>query len=79
MRNPFTVHPASVGEGYFEHMASALGVWARLFLATSAVFIHAFLPFLFPDTGSSILKQLIYERDRPHKKGQPRRRPQDED
>jgi hypothetical protein len=75
MRNPFTAHPASVGEGYFEHMASALGVWVRLFLATTVVFIHAFLPFLFPETGSSILKQLLYERDRPHKRGMPAKVP----
>ncbi len=68
MPNPFTAHPRSVGEGYFEHMASALRVWAWLAVATTVVLIHAFLPFLFPTTGSRILKNLLAARDRPHKK-----------
>lgn len=72
MPNPFTAHPRSVGEGYFEHLWSALKVWGALVAATAAVFIHAFLPFLFPTTGSRILQRLLAARERPHKKtGQP--------
>ena len=61
----FTEHPKSVGETYWQHMGTALGVGIRLWLATTVVFIHAFLPFLFPTTGSRILKQLLTERDAP--------------
>lgn len=64
MENPFTAHPRSVGETYFRHMASALRVWFWLAVATCVVFIHAFLPFLFPTTGSTILKSLLAGRDR---------------
>ncbi len=68
MTNPFTAHPRSVGEGYFEHMGSALRVWAWLLVATTVVFVHAFLPFLFPTTGSRILRDLLAARERPHKR-----------
>lgn len=61
----FTEHPKSVGETYWRHMGTALGVWLRLGVAGTCVFIHAFLPFLFPTTGSRILKQLLVERDAP--------------
>ena len=57
-----TEYPRSVGETYWQHMGTALGVWLRLWLATTVVFIHAFLPFLFPTTGSRIMKQLLVER-----------------
>jgi hypothetical protein len=68
MDNPFTAHPRSVGEGYFEHMGSALRVWAWLVAASGAVLVHAFLPFLFPTTGSRILQRLLAGRERPHKR-----------
>ena len=61
----FTEHPKSVGETYWQHMGTALGVWLCLGIAGTAVFAHAFLPFLFPTTGSRILKQLLVERDSP--------------
>jgi hypothetical protein len=63
----FTEHPKSVGETYWQHMGSALGVWLRLCVAGTVVFIHAFLPFLFPTTGSRILKQLLAGRDSPER------------
>ena len=69
MANPFTDHPRSVGEGYFEHFWSATKVWPSLLVAAAAVFVHSFLPFLFPTTGSEILKRLLVARERPHKKG----------
>ena len=64
MPNPFTDHPRSVGESYLQHMASALRVWFWLLVSATVVFVHAFLPFLFPTTGSGILKRLLAGRDR---------------
>jgi len=64
MPNPFTEHPRSVGESYIQHMLSALRVWFWLAISATVVFIHAFLPFLFPTTGSEILKRLLAGRDR---------------
>jgi len=64
MENPFTAHPRSVGENYLQHMASALRVWFWLVVAACLVFIHAFLPFLFPTTASELLKRLLAGRDR---------------
>ena len=68
-RNPFTDHPSSVGESYLQHMRVALGVWAWLAVAAIAVVVHAFLPFLFVNTGSAILTRLLSERDRRQARG----------
>ena len=54
----FTEHPASVDETYAEHMGMALRFAARLFAASVACFIHAFLPFLFVKTGSTAIAEL---------------------
>ncbi|MBZ9678191.1 DUF6356 family protein [Mesorhizobium sp. ES1-1] len=61
MAGIFTAHPAKVGETYFGHMAFAAWFSSRLLLAASAALVHAFLPFLFETTASSIVRQL-YER-----------------
>lgn len=60
----FTEHPHSVGESYGRHMLVAFGVSARLAMAFWAVVVHAVFPFLFPTTGSRILRGLLSERDR---------------
>jgi hypothetical protein len=57
----FTHHPATVGESYFGHMAFAAWFASRLFMAGAAALIHAFLPFLFETTASTIVREL-YER-----------------
>lgn len=57
----FTEHPASVNETYFAHMEFAAWFASRLFMAGAAALVHAFLPFLFETTASSIVRQL-YER-----------------
>lgn len=57
----FTDHPSSVDETYFEHMRFAGWFAGKLFLAGSAAFIHALLPFMFKTTASGIIRQL-YER-----------------
>ena len=62
----FTDHPASVDETYFGHMAFASWFAGRLFMAAGAALIHAFLPFLFESTASTIIREL-YERT--HKRG----------
>lgn len=62
----FTGHPQKVGETYFGHMAFAAWFASRLFLAGGAALVHAFLPFLFETTASSIIREL-YERT--HRRG----------
>lgn len=54
----FTDHPESVGETYGEHMVMASFFARRMFLASIACFIHAFLPFLFVKTGSETITDL---------------------
>ncbi|MEZ5590184.1 MAG: DUF6356 family protein [Gammaproteobacteria bacterium] len=58
MRQLFTAHPASVNETYFEHMAVALGFFARFVLGATVLLVHAFLPFLFCRSGSRIINDL---------------------
>lgn len=52
LQNPFTTHPQSVGETYFEHMGVAAGFGLRLLGASFAAFVHALLPFAFERTAS---------------------------
>lgn len=54
----FTEHPASVDETYMEHMAVATSFGVRLLFGSIVCLIHAFLPFLFVKTGSSIIAGL---------------------
>jgi len=61
MRSLFTDHPASVGETYLQHLCSAGGFAARMFIGGTACLLHAFLPFAFRRTGSECITQL-YER-----------------
>ena len=57
-RLSFTEHPASVGETYSEHMASAWSFSARMAVGALACFIHGLFPFLFTRTGSGIIGEL---------------------
>lgn len=54
----FTDHPASVGEGYWQHLAFALGFAAKLLLAGLAALVHAVLPFLFKTTASRMIAEM---------------------
>lgn len=56
--NPFTQHPAEVGETYWQHQRTALGFAVELFGAGFAALVHAFLPFLFVKTGSRAIRRL---------------------
>ena len=62
--NPFTAHPASVGETYGEHLRFALAFGVRMTLGGLAAMIHAVLPFLFVTTGSRTLDELNALRSR---------------
>ena len=57
-RLSFTEHPASVGETYTEHMASAWSFSARMAVGALACFLHGLFPFLFTRTGSGIIAEL---------------------
>ncbi|MEM7294385.1 MAG: DUF6356 family protein [Pseudomonadota bacterium] len=56
--NPFTQHPASVGESYIEHLVAAGSFSVRLFIAAAVCLVHAVLPFLFEKTGSAMITAL---------------------
>ena len=56
--NPFTTHPASVGETYGEHLRFAFGFGLRMLLGAVAAMVHAILPFLFVTTASRTLDEL---------------------
>ncbi len=56
--NPFTAHPASVGESYGEHCRFAFGFGARMTFGGIAAMVHALLPFLFITTASRTLDEL---------------------
>jgi uncharacterized protein DUF6356 len=57
-RLSFTEHPASVGETYTEHMASAWSFSARMAVGALACFVHGLFPFFFTRTGSGIIAEL---------------------
>jgi hypothetical protein len=54
----FTSHPRSVGETYWQHMASAASFGARMVAAGTACFLHGIFPFLFVTTGSQTVRHL---------------------
>lgn len=64
----FIEHPNSIGENYFQHMASAFSFSARMLASGLACLIHGFFPFLFVRTGSATIIDLhhgmVTHRDR---------------
>ena len=56
--NPFTKHPKSVNETYFEHMKCAFKFFYTLLGLSLAALVHAVFPFLFQTTASSGVKKL---------------------
>ena len=58
MYNPFTKHPNSVDETYFEHMLCACKFFIKLQLLSFAALVHSVFPFLFEFTASSGVKKL---------------------
>ncbi len=59
MTNPFTAHPASVNETYWQHLRFALRFGVRMTQGGVAALVHALLPFCFTTTASRISDQLI--------------------
>ena len=60
MRNPFTAHPADVGETYLEHCVFACRYGAKMTLGGIAAFVHGLFPFLFQTTGSRVTRELSH-------------------
>jgi hypothetical protein len=58
MDNPFTKHPHSVGETYFEHMTCALSYSKNLFKLSFTALVHSIFPFWFETTASDGIKKL---------------------
>jgi hypothetical protein len=56
--NPFTRHPAEIGESYGEHFQSASSFGLRMMLGGIACMIHAVFPFWFSDTASRTMDAL---------------------
>jgi hypothetical protein len=54
----FTTHPATIGESYGEHLATATSFGSRMVLAGIACMLHGLLPFLFVRTGSRAVSEL---------------------
>jgi hypothetical protein len=68
MPNPFTAHPASVGESYGEHFGFALAFGVRMTLGGFAAIVHAVFPFAFITTASRTLDELNTRRARSARK-----------
>jgi hypothetical protein len=54
----FTEHPASVGESYGQHFASALSFSLAMLGAGLACLVHAIFPFWCVTTGSDTVRRL---------------------
>ena len=66
MSNPFTEHPASVGETYLQHMRFAFRFGSRMLTGGVAAVIHSVFPFLCVTTASRINDQLVELRASSH-------------
>ena len=58
MSNPFTAHPHSVNEAYWEHLAFATRFGFKMTLGGVAAVIHAMFPFLFVTTAGKLCEEL---------------------
>ncbi|HVN36063.1 MAG TPA: DUF6356 family protein [Casimicrobiaceae bacterium] len=66
MTNPFTAHPASVGETYWKHMRFAFRFGSRMLMGGAAAVVHSVFPFLFMTTASRINDELVEMRANSH-------------
>lgn len=55
MHNPFTAHPHTVGESYWQHFGFAMRVASLALSAGMAAMVHAVFPFVMERTASRIL------------------------
>ena len=56
--NPFTDHPATVGESYGQHFVVATRFGLRMIAGGVGAIIHGVFPFLCTTTGSRAIKTL---------------------
>ena len=56
--NPFTKHPAEIGESYGAHFRTAAGFGLRMIGGGLACLVHAVFPFWFERTGSRTTEEL---------------------
>lgn len=56
--NPFTRHPASVGESYGRHFGVATRFGVTMILGGVAAILHGVFPWLFETTGSRTVARL---------------------
>lgn len=61
MRNPFTEHPNSAGQGYWQHFGFAMSVAGRAAVAALFAALHALFPFLWPAAAGDRLIALAEE------------------
>lgn len=59
IKDLFTEHPGALDESYLQHLVYALFYSFGFFLACIACFIHAFFPFLFTTTASTIAESIV--------------------
>ncbi|MDP3547074.1 DUF6356 family protein [Phreatobacter sp. HK31-P] len=55
----FMTHPQSVNESYFQHMGVALRYAGTFAFCAFCALVHAFFPFLFEKTASTIVKKMV--------------------
>jgi hypothetical protein len=59
IKTAFLAHPESVNESYFQHMGVALRYAGTFAFCAFCALVHAFLPFLFEKTASTIVKKMV--------------------
>jgi hypothetical protein len=62
MSNPFTRHPHSVGETYWQHLRFAARFGGKMTLGGLAALAHSMLPFCFVTTASRTSDELVQMR-----------------
>lgn len=62
--NLFTAHPHAVGESYTQHFGVAMSYSWRMFKAAACALVHAFLPFAFEKTASTMVRQMVADMDK---------------
>jgi hypothetical protein len=71
----FTQHPASVGESYFVHLASAWGFAFCMAAGAAACLLHGLFPFAFQKSGSrricDLHERMVANRRRHEDAGRP--------
>jgi len=62
MSNPFTAHPQSVNETYWENFALVLRFGIKMTLGGFVEFLHAIFPFMFVATACKLCDELQHTR-----------------